>query len=70
MKRCMPAAIVAVLTLAVAPAPAVADTERDTQRVKLDPGGTLHLESFSGRVTITGSDQSEVTIDSGRHGSR
>jgi DUF4097 and DUF4098 domain-containing protein YvlB len=70
MRRFIPGAIFAVLTLVGAAAPVAADTEHITQRLKLDPGGTLHLESFSGHVTITGSDQSEVTIDAVRRGSR
>jgi DUF4097 and DUF4098 domain-containing protein YvlB len=69
MKRLCPA-IFAVLTLVGFAAPVAADTQRVTQRVKLDSGGTLHLESFAGRVTITGSDRSEVTIEAVRHGSR
>ena len=42
------------------------ETERVTRTVKLDPGGTLRLKNFSGRVTITGADQSEVTVDAVR----
>ena len=70
MTRLIPAGIFAVLALAVAPATVAADTEHVTQRLKLDPGGTLRLESFSGRVTITGTEQSEVSIDAVRHGTR
>jgi hypothetical protein len=70
MKRIIPVAVFAVLTLAALPAAVSAETEHVTRRVKLDPGGTLRLNSFAGRVTITGTDQSEVTIDAVRHGSR
>jgi Toastrack DUF4097 len=70
MKDLMPASIFVVLALAGAPTRSAADTEHVTQRVKLDPGGTLHLDSFSGRVTITGTDRPEVTVDAVRHGSR
>src|SRR5262245_53725129 len=46
------------------------ETERVHQTVKLDPGGTLRLKSFSGRVNITGADTREVVIDAVRRGTR
>jgi hypothetical protein len=46
------------------------ETEHVSQTIKLDPGGTLRLKSFSGRVTITASDRSEVVIDAVRHARR
>jgi DUF4097 and DUF4098 domain-containing protein YvlB len=46
------------------------DTERVSRTLKLEPGGTLRLKSFSGRVTVTGTDRPEVVIDAVRHGSR
>jgi hypothetical protein len=62
------------LALATVAAPAVwaafDETEHINQTVKLDPGGTLRLKSFSGRVTITASDRSEVAIDAVRHATR
>ena len=49
---------------------AVDETERVTRTIQMAPGGTLRLKSFSGRVNITTSDQSEVTIDAVRRGTR
>ena len=46
------------------------ETERVSQTVRLDPGGTLHLRSFSGRVTITASDRTDVLIDAVRRAPR
>src|SRR4051812_16069029 len=46
------------------------ETEHVSKRIKLDPGGTLRLKSFSGRVTITAGDEPEVVIDATRHGPR
>jgi DUF4097 and DUF4098 domain-containing protein YvlB len=65
----------AVLALATPAAAAAADrwfeeTEHVTQTIKLDPGGTLRLKSFSGRVTITASDQPDVVIDAVRRATR
>jgi hypothetical protein len=61
----------AVLALA-APAfaaPSVFDeTEHITRTLALQPGGTLRLKNFSGRVTITGTDRPEVAIDAVRRG--
>ena len=59
----------AVLTLAV-PALAQEETEHVTRTVKIDPGGTLQLKSFSGHVTITGSNRSDIAIDAVRRGTR
>jgi hypothetical protein len=60
------AAAFAVLALA-APAhaaPSVFDeTEHITRTLALQPGGTLRLKNFSGRVTITGTDRAEVAVD-------
>jgi DUF4097 and DUF4098 domain-containing protein YvlB len=46
------------------------ETERVNQTLKLQPGGTLRLKSFSGRVNITAADGNEVVIQAVRHGSR
>jgi DUF4097 and DUF4098 domain-containing protein YvlB len=46
------------------------ETERVSQTLKMDPGGTLRLRSFSGRVTIAASDRSEIVIDAVRSGTR
>ena len=63
------AAAFAVLTLA-APAQAAArlfeETEHVTRTIPMEPGGTLRLKNFSGRVTITASDRPEVVIDAVR----
>jgi putative adhesin len=68
-----PVLALSLVLLALA-APAVRatfdETEHINQTVKLDPGGTLRLRSFSGRVTITGSDRPEVVIDAVRRGTR
>jgi DUF4097 and DUF4098 domain-containing protein YvlB len=61
-------AVVALIGLA---GPASAETERVTRSVKIGPGATLRLNNFSGRVTITGSnDAAEVAIEATRYGSR
>ena len=65
----------AVLALATPAAATAADrwfqeTEHITRTIKLDPGGTLRLKSFSGRVTITASDRPEVAIEAVRRGTR
>jgi DUF4097 and DUF4098 domain-containing protein YvlB len=59
--------VVALIGLA---GPAAAETERVTQSVKISPGGTLRLNNFAGRVTITGSNDTEVSIEATRYGSR
>jgi hypothetical protein len=67
------AAAFAVLALAgpVHAVPAMADeTEHITRTLTLEPGGTLQLKNFSGRVTITGTDRSEVVIDATRRAAR
>ena len=46
------------------------DTEHFSRTVKLDPGGTLKLKSFSGRVTIVAADGRDVVIDAVRKASR
>jgi DUF4097 and DUF4098 domain-containing protein YvlB len=57
--------------LALVAAPAVAqETEHVSRTVRLEPGGTLRLKSFSGRVSIAASDRSEVVIDAVRRGTR
>jgi len=73
----MRAAVVAFAICALAAAPAVSarqrwsdETEHVNRTVPLEPGGTLRLKSFSGRVTITASDRPEVVIDAVRRASR
>ena len=60
----------ALLALIVTASIAAAETERVSRTVRLDPGGTLILKSFSGRVTIVGSDRNDVSIEATRYGSR
>jgi hypothetical protein len=63
--------VVAVCALAVTGLLASFDeTEHVSRTIQMGPGGTLRLKSFSGRVTITASDRSEVAIDAVRHGTR
>ena len=67
------AAALAVLVLAMPAqaAPSVFDeTEHVSRTIQMDPGGTLRLKNFSGRVTITASDRSEVVIDAVRRATR
>jgi DUF4097 and DUF4098 domain-containing protein YvlB len=65
-----------ILAFAVAAlaAPAVLaafdETEHVNRTIKMAPGGTLRLKSFSGRVTITASDTPEVVIDAVRRAPR
>ena len=64
---------VAAFALCALVAPATwahADTDRVTRVVTLEPGGTLKLKTFSGRVTITGSDRRDVAIDAVRRAPR
>jgi hypothetical protein len=46
------------------------DSERVSRTLPLEAGGTLKLNTFSGRVTITTTDVSEVVVDAVRHGPR
>jgi DUF4097 and DUF4098 domain-containing protein YvlB len=46
------------------------DTEHFSQALKLPPGGTLRLRGFAGRITITGADTDQVSVDAVRHGNR
>jgi hypothetical protein len=61
---------VAPLALAATATPASADTEHVSRTMALDAGRTLTLKSFSGRVTITGSDRTDVSIEATRIGTR
>jgi hypothetical protein len=65
--------ILAFALVAVA-APAIQATVDETEHVnrtlRMDPGGTLRLKNFSGRVTITASDLPEVVIDAVRRAPR
>ena len=65
---------VLALGVLVLAAPAVnatfEETEHISRTIRMDPGGTLRLKSFSGRVTVTASDRPEVVIDAARRGTR
>jgi len=67
----------AILALAIASAGCTTlieavdgQTEHITQTASLAPGGTLRLRNFSGRVTITGADRQDASIDAIRRASR
>src|SRR5471032_1095242 len=68
------AASFAVLVLAAPAAqaaPSVFDeTEHVSRTIKMEPGGTLRLKNFSGRVTITASDGPDLVIDAVRRAPR
>jgi len=59
----------AIFALAAA-APASAETEHITRTFKLGPNGLLWINSFSGRVNITGTDDTDTSVDAIRHGTR
>jgi hypothetical protein len=58
-----------VLALAM-PALAQDETEHVSRTVKVGADGTLRLRSFSGHVTITGSDRADIAIDAVRRAPR
>ena len=61
----------ALLALSAPAVLAVADeTEHVSKTLKMEPGGTLRLKNFSGRVTITASDRAEVVVAAVRRASR
>ena len=67
--RALTAAVVIFAFCALAATVRVtADEERVSKVVPLQPGGSLRLNNFSGRVTITPSDRPEVAIEALRHG--
>ncbi|MDE3156094.1 MAG: DUF4097 family beta strand repeat protein [Acidobacteriota bacterium] len=67
-------AIFALAALLVVLPPVVqaahADTETVDRTFTFQPGGTVHLKNFSGRVTITASDKPQVVIHAVRNASR
>ena len=65
MRKCL--LTFALLALVAPTVLAAADeTERVNHRLKMEPGGTLRLKNFSGRVTIAASDGDEVVVDAVR----
>jgi DUF4097 and DUF4098 domain-containing protein YvlB len=61
---------VCALATTVAVSARADETEHVSRTLKLEPGGTLRLKNFSGRVTITASDASEVVVDAVRRATR
>jgi hypothetical protein len=71
MRNLAAAFAVLVLAMPAEAAPGLFDeTEHITRTIQLEPGGTLRLKNFSGRVTITASDRPEVVIDAVRRAPR
>ncbi len=70
MKKQLLFAFAIVALAGVATRAASVETERVHRAVKFEPGGTLRLKSFSGRVNITAADANEIVIDAVRRGTR
>jgi hypothetical protein len=62
--------VAASAIVGISAAQAADETEHVSRTVALEPGGTLQLKSFSGRVTITASDRQDVAIDAVRRAPR
>lgn len=63
--------LIALIGAPIAAQSRIADeTEHVSKRIKLDPGGTLRLKSFSGRVTIVAADAPDVVIEAIRRAPR
>ncbi|HEY7790739.1 MAG TPA: DUF4097 family beta strand repeat-containing protein [Vicinamibacterales bacterium] len=63
-------ALAAALLLAVPAAARADNTERVDRTIPFQNGGTLQLKTFSGRVTISATDQPQVVIHAVRHGTQ
>ena len=70
MKRPAVALAATLLLAGVWTSAASDETERVSRTISLEPGGTVRLKSFSGRVTITGSDRRDVAVDAVRRADR
>ena len=70
MRRILIASALVALAAPVFGASLFDETEKVSRTLAFQPGGTLRLRTFSGRVTITGSDRNEVVVDAVRRGSR
>lgn len=71
MTRLLSLPIALFLTLALAaPAAAQRETETVDRTLPAQPGGTVRLKTFSGRVQITAGDDSQVVIHAVRHATR
>jgi hypothetical protein len=60
----------ALVALAIPLDAAAQEAEHVNRTITLNPGGTLRLKNFSGRVTITASDRPEVVVDAVRRAPR
>lgn len=73
--RLLACAVVALVPTFALVSPAAAadwgtETEHFSRTVPLEPGGTLRLKSFSGRVNITAGDTNDVVIEAVRRATR
>jgi hypothetical protein len=68
--RALAVAAVVVAGTAMLSASVFDETEHIAKTARLDPGGTLHLKNFSGRVTITADNRADVAIDAVRRATR
>lgn len=67
---CVLLGVTAVFGIEAVVAAGFDETEHVSRTAKLAPGGTLRIKNFSGRVTITADDRSDVAIDAVRRGTR
>ena len=58
------------LVALAAPTLRAEETETVTRTVAMQPGGTVDVRTFSGRVIITPTDENQVTVHAVRRGSR
>src|SRR6186997_1313418 len=63
-------AVLSALTLAAPVAAEQTETERVDRTVHIRAGGQLRLKNFSGRVTITGSNRSDLVVHAVRRAPR
>jgi DUF4097 and DUF4098 domain-containing protein YvlB len=70
LRLALPASALAVFCLAATASARQDETEHVSKTMKIGSGGTLVLKSFSGHVTITGADRSDVAIEATRHAPR
>jgi len=68
MKRFL--AAFAFVALAAPLPQAFAETEHVSKTINFQSGGTLDLKTFSGHVTITGTDGNQVVVEATRHASQ
>ena len=71
MNRLTTSAVTALLALVIA-APAFAQRETETvdRTLTMQPGGTLRLKTFSGRVKITGTSGNQLIVHAVRRGTK